>query len=500
VKNSFAGSELMPDGSQYIAVDLGAESGRLILATINRRTLELSEAHRFGNGPLQQNDSIRWDFDRIMSEVKTGIKRAFELSRNQICGIGIDSWGVDFGLADHQGRLLENPYHYRDSRTDGIFEKAFALMDKRDIYEHTGIQFLQFNSAFQLLAARLANPEILSRCKRLIFMADLVAYQLCAKTFGEYTLASTSQLMDMRTGKWSSRVFEKLGLPIEIMPEIVQPGTIVANVKDELVSQLGIYPVPVIAAGSHDTACAVAGAPASDGNWAYISSGTWSLVGVETSKAIVNDETFEYSFTNEGGVNNTIRLLKNVMGLWLVQECRRQWLSEGESFSYRQLTGMARQAKPFTAYVDPDETEFLSPGRMPEKIGLHLEKTGQRRIEDKGQLVRAILESLALKYRWVIEKLEEVLEHKIDLLHAVGGGIQNELLCQFTADSTGKKVVAGPVEATAAGNAIMQAMAVGEIKSLAEGRQIIRNSFELKSYQPENHDHWDKLYREFVTR
>jgi len=488
----------MADKKHYIAVDLGAESGRVILATVADDALELLQAHRFPNGPVQQGDSIRWDFDRIMSEVKAGIKKAFELSTTRVCGIGVDSWGVDFGLIDGQGRLLENPYHYRDGRTNGILDKAFALMDKRDIYEHTGIQFLQFNSAFQLLAAHLSGSKMLRRCEKLIFISDLVAYYLCGKVFGEYTLASTSQLMDMKSGQWSRPVFDKLGLDLEIMPKVVQPGTVVADLKDEIASELGIDRVPVIAVGSHDTACAVAGVPAFDGNWAYISSGTWSLVGVEVPEAVISDETFENTFTNEGGVEGTIRLLKNVMGLWLVQECRRQWLCEGEESSYKQLTELARHAEPFTAYIDPDYGEFLSPGDMPAKINGYLEETGQSRIADKGQMIRVILESLALKYRWVIEKLEGILQQKIELVHAVGGGIQNELLCQFTADSTGRKVIAGPVEATAAGNVIMQARATGQIGSLAEGRRIVRNSFELKSYDPENTNRWDQVFERSV--
>jgi rhamnulokinase len=490
----------MADKKHYIAVDLGAESGRVILATVTDDALELLQAHRFPNGPLQQGDSIRWDFDRIMSEIKTGIKKAFELSTARVCGIGVDSWGVDFGLIDGQGRLLENPYHYRDGRTNGILDKAFALMDKRDIYEHTGIQFLQFNSAFQLLAARLSGSKALARCKKLIFIADLVAYHLCGRAFAEYTLASTSQLMDMTSGQWSHPVFDKLGLDLEIMPDVVQPGTIVTNIEDKIASELGIDRVPVITVGSHDTACAVAGVPASDGNWAYISSGTWSLVGVEVPEAVISDETFENTFTNEGGVEGTIRLLKNVMGLWLVQECRRQWLCEGEEFSYQQLTELARQAEPFTAYIDPDYGEFLSPGDMPAKINGYLEEAGQSRIADKGQMIRVILESLALKYRWVIEKLEGILQQKIELVHVVGGGIQNELLCQFTADSAGRKVIAGPVEATAVGNVIMQARATGQIESLAEGRRIIRNSFELKSYQPGKTDRWDQVFERSVRK
>jgi rhamnulokinase len=287
---------------------------------------------------------------------------------------------------------------------------------------------------------------------------------------------------------------DSLGLRRDLMPEIIRPGTVVGRLKDQLASELQIDPIPVIAVGSHDTACAVAGVPVSGGNWAYISSGTWSLVGLEVPQAIIDDKTYRYSFTNEGGIDHTIRLLKNVMGLWLVQECRRQWLADGDTLSYEDLTEMARQAKPFVACVDPDYHEFLSPGSMPAKINRYLEKTGQQPINDKGQMIRIILESLALKYRWIVERLEEIRGHKIDLLHVVGGGIKNELLCQLTADSTGCSVIAGPAEAAAAGNAIVQAWAAGQIPSLGRGRDIIGNSFDLKSYIPQNTKSWDRRY------
>jgi sugar (pentulose or hexulose) kinase len=487
----------MADSKQYIAVDLGAESGRVMLGTLTAENLNLFEVHRFANSPLEQDESIRWNFPKLMTEIKTGIGLAVKQSDGNVAGIGIDSWGVDFGLIDKNGSLIENPYHYRDSRTNGILEKAFKLMGKRDIYAHTGIQFMQINSVYQLLVMRLANSPSLARARNLIFTADLVAYHLCGKIFSEYTLASTSQLLDMKTGQWSRAVFDKLSLPLEIMPEIVQPCTVVGQLTNDLSGELGCDAIPVIAVGSHDTACAVVGVPVAgnSNNWAYISSGTWSLMGLEIPKAIINDKTFEYEFTNEGGANNTIRLLKNLMGMWLVQECRREWLKHGDELSYGELTEMAQQSEPFVAKIDIDYHEFLAPGEMPAKINRYLKQTGQKTIDEKGQMIRAVLESLAFKYRWVLNKLEAIRGQEVKVLHIVGGGIQNELLCQFAANATGKEVITGPIEATACGNIIMQAKATGQIASLSQGRGIIRNSYPLKKYPPANQQTWDTEYK-----
>ncbi len=480
---------------QYIAVDFGAESGRVTLGSVSPDKLVLEEICRFSNNPIEKNGSLRWDFNRLLSELKTGIGKAVKQTNSDIAGIGVDSWGVDFGLIGADGKLIENPYHYRNSRTDGMMEKAFELMDKREIYENTGLQFMQINSVYQLLAMRMANSDVLAKAKNLIFIADLFAYYLCGQVYGEYCLASTSQLMDMKTGQWSKEIFDKLSLPIDIMPNIVQPGTIVGQLTNEIVNELGCEPIDVIAVGSHDTASAVAAVPAEDNNWAYLSSGTWSLMGVEVPKIIINNKTFEYEFANEGGVENTIRLLKNIMGLWLVQECKRQWQKEGVELSYAELTETAQKAEPFTAYIDPDCGEFFSPGDMPKRINDYLRQSGQKTINDKGQMVRTILESLAFKYRRVFEEIEDITGTSPDCLHIVGGGIQNELLCQFTANAIGKRVVAGPIEATASGNILIQAKATGQIKTLAEAREIVRNSFDLKEYQPEDSQLWEEQYK-----
>ena len=487
----------MEERKQYIGVDLGAASGRVMLGSVSAEKLELEEIYRFGNGPLEADGSLRWDLPKLFADVKEGIRRAIKQSDGEISGIGVDSWGVDFGLLGEDGELIENPYHYRDSRTDEMMERAFGLMSKRDIYENTGLQFMQFNTIYQLLATRLMAPDVLARAKRLLFMGDLVSYHLCDRAFAEYTLASTSQLMDMRTGRWSQEIFEKLALPMGIMPEVVGPGTIVGRLSEQICEEFGCPAISVIAAASHDTACAVAAAPAEsteDSRWAYLSSGTWSLMGIEADKAIITDKSFEHAFTNEGGVGNTIRLLKNIAGLWLLQECRRQWRAEGVDLDYEELAAMAEKAAPFCGFVDPDHNDFMAPGDMPEKINRYLEQTGQSRLGDKGQMSRVILESLALKYRHVMEAMLEITGESIDVLHIVGGGIRNELLCRFAANATGKKVITGPVEATATGNILVQAMACGQIKSPAQGREIVRNSFEMKVYEPQQRQVWSNEY------
>ncbi len=484
----------MADEKKYIAVDLGAESGRVMLGTVSDERIVLEEIHRFSNGPIEEDGSLRWDFDKLFSEIKTGIGLAGKKVGNGISGIGVDSWGVDFGLLDADGKLVENPYHYRDSRTNGMMEKAFELLSKREIYENTGIQFMQLNSVYQMLAMRLANSGVLAKAKNLVFIADLVSYYLCGKIFAEYSLASTSQFMDMRAGKWSGEVLDRLSLPVDILPDVVEPGTIVGQMSPGLQKELGCGPVPVIAIGSHDTASAIAGVPAVGGSWAYLSSGTWSLMGVEIPEAIVNDKTFEYEFTNEGGVENTIRLLKNIMGLWLMQECRRQWQKEGTKLSYDKLTAMAEQAEPFAGFLNVDDSVFLAPGNIPDRINEYLRRIGQNLTEGKGQMIRITMESLALKYRQVMDAIEDVTGGTIEILHIVGGGIKNELLCQFTANATGKKVITGPMEATASGNILMQAKAAGQIKTLDQARKIVCNSFELKEYQPQNVSLWQEQY------
>ena len=487
----------MIDEKRYIAVDLGAESGRVMLGTVSADKLRLEEIHRFINGPIEQNGSLRWDFPRLISEVKTGIGKAVKESPH-IAGIGVDSWGVDFGLLDDNGNLVENPWHYRDGRTNGMLDAAFQLMPQREIYEHTGIQFMQLNTAYQLLSMRLSDSPVLAKAKRLIFMADLVSYFLSGKPYAEYTLASTSQLMDMRSGAWSQAIFQKLSLPLDIMPEIVRPGTVIGTLTEKAAKEIGCPRIPVIAVASHDTASAVAAVPADEVStsakptaddktrWAYLSSGTWSLMGVESAVAIINDKTFAYPFTNEGGVDGKIRLLKNIMGLWLLQECKKHWQKQGIDLSYNQLTTLAEKAKSGSASIDVDNSCFLAPGDMPRRLNDYLAKTGQKTIDDKGQMVRTILENLARKYAETVNQLEDVTASRLDRLHVVGGGSQNDLLNQLTADATGKIITAGPVEATAIGNILMQARATGQLGGISQARGLVSRSFTPKQYRPQN--------------
>ena len=484
----------MKEEKQYIAVDLGAESGRVISGTVSEDRLVLEEVHRFGNVPIEMDGILRLDFGALLCEVKAGISKAAKSADKEIAGIGVDSWGAGMGLIDERGELIENPYHYRSSTVE-MMEKAYEFMPKRRIYENTGLQFMQFNDIYRLLEMRLSNYEPLANAKHILFMADLFSYHLCGEVFSEYTLAGCSQLVDMRSGESSKEIFDSLSLPLEKMAQIVRPGTVVGRLTESVAEELGCERIPFIAVASHDTASAVASVPAAGGySWAYLSCGTWSIIGAEVAEAIINDKTFDYDFTNEGGVDNTIRLLKNVMGLWLVQECRRHWQSQGLELSYSELTEMAQKAPAFTVHVDPDWNEFFAPGDMPARINKYLTETRQGTIEDKGRMVRVVLESLAFKYRLVLERIEDVTSNRIEVLHIVGGGIQNELLCQFAANATGKKVIAGPVEATASGNILMQARATGQIKTPAQLRQIVANSFEMKEYQPHDTELWQKQY------
>jgi len=487
----------MPETQHYIAVDLGAESGRVMLGTLSDDNVAIAEAHRFPNGPIELAGTLRWDFDRLLAEVKRGIATAVGAAGGVIHGLGVDSWGVDFGLLDDRGVLLEPPYHYRDSRTIGVMEEAFRRIPRREIYERTGIQFMQINTLYQLFSMRLRGDSILDKARKMTFIADLVSHSLCGRLYAEYTLASTSQMLDMRTGRWATSLLETLEIPPRILPEVVPPATPVGKSRDEIAEDLRSARLPIIATASHDTAAAVAAVPAAGGSWAYLSSGTWSLMGVESPEPVITDRTCELGFTNEGGVEGTIRLLKNIIGLWIVQECRRQWQREGKEFTYADLTSLAARAVPFAAILDPTSAEFLPPGDMPRRINEYLERTGQRPLREPGAMVRAILEGLALTYRKTLEEIECVTGRKIETLHIVGGGTQNELLNQFAADATNRRVLAGPVEATSLGNVLLQARALGRIRSLGTLRAIVRSSQPVREYLPRDPESWDRQYAAF---
>ncbi|HPD31265.1 MAG TPA: rhamnulokinase family protein [Phycisphaerae bacterium] len=488
----------MSNPANFAAIDLGAESGRVILGTVSDSKLELSDLHRFPNGPVQTLDELHWDVLRLWSEMKQGVGMAFQQASG-LRGIGIDTWGVDFGLFARGNALLGNPFHYRDARTNGILDKAFSIVPRKEIFDHTGIQFMQFNSIFQLLAMKLANSPLLDAAETFLMMPDLFNFWFTGRKCCEFTNATTTQAYDPRAGAWAKALIEKLGIPTRIFPEIVPAGTVLGPVCKVVRDEIGIDQVPVIAPATHDTGSAVAAVPAvGDAPWVFLSSGTWSLMGMEVTTPIINDKSLAYNFTNEGGVGGTFRFLKNIMGLWLVQESRRTWQKAGHDYSYAQLTDMAGAARPFLAVVNPDDVSFLPPGDMPARIAQFCRKTGQAAPSTPGETVRVCLESLALTYRQTLERIEACTGRRAEVIHVVGGGTQNKQLCQWTADATGRTVVAGPIEATAAGNVAIQAVATGVLPDLAAARKLIRQSFNLITYQPKDTTLWDEVYQSFL--
>ena len=481
-----------------LAFDLGAESGRAMLGQFNGERLRLSEAHRFPNGPVRLPDGLHWDALRLWTEIKRGLALAVQEHGADLASVGLDTWGVDFGLLDRDGALISNPYHYRDSRTDGMLDEAFRRVPREQIFEHTGIQFMQINSLYQLLSMVIDRSPALDIAESFLTMPDLFNYWLTGRKFCEFSNATTTQCYDPRKGDWARPLLERLGIPTHIFPEIVPPGTILGELLPRVADEVGMDGLRVVAPACHDTGCAVAAVPAAGSNFVYISSGTWSLMGAELLEPIINEQSLASNFTNEGGVGGTFRFLKNIAGLWLLQECRRTWARQGEKLSYDDLTQMATEADPLQSIVDSDYGEFLRPGDMPARIRTFCQMTDQPVPQSKGAVVRCALESLALKYRWGLERLEEILGHRLEPIHIVGGGAQNHLLNQFTADATGRQVVTGPVEATATGNIITQAMALGHIASLEEGRQVVRNSFDVVTYEPTSQSKWEEAYARFL--
>lgn len=484
----------MSEQKSYIAIDLGASSGRAILGRFNGGVLEIEEVHRFENGPVEKSDGYHWDVERLFSEIKTGIAKAIAAGAGTVSSVGVDSWGVDYGLLDADGSLLREPFSYRDPRTDGMMEKAFSALTREEIFADTGIQFMQINTLYQLLAEIESDDGALDSADSLLLMADLFNYLLTGKLAGEHTLASTSQCFNPSTGTWAVDMAGKLGIPAAIFPEVVEAGSVLADLKPEIAAEVGAEGLPVVAVAAHDTASAVAATPAKSGNFAYMSLGTWSLLGTELSAPVLSDVCLDHNFTNEGGVFGTIRLLKNATGLWIIQECRRVWAEAGEEFSFAELAGMAAEAEPFTAFIDPDADLFQSPGDMPERIRQFCRDTKQSVPDDKAAIVRIALESLALKSRCNIERLEDVCGSHMGVLHVVGGGIQNKLLVQMIADAIGRQVVAGPVEATALGNIMLQMIALEDLQTVEEGRAMIRRSIELETYDPAQGKLWSDAY------
>jgi len=485
--------------NHFLAFDLGASSGRAIIGTLDNRMISLKEVHRFENSMLHIHGNCHWNIFSLFEEMKTGLSKCTSELKIAPESLGIDTWGVDFGLLDAAGKLIGIPYAYRDNRNISAMDEVFRIIPKEEIYKLTGIAMWPFNSLYQLYAWKRDQPDALGIAKTLLFMPDIFNWLFSGVKSTDYTFASTSQLINPFNRKWEPFLFDKLGLPLGVMNEIVEPGTIIDKLLPELSNQLNLKDLDVVAVGSHDTASAIVSVPAHDNDYAYISSGTWSLMGIESDMPVISQKTLEYNLTNEGGVGKKIRLLKNIMGLWLLQECRRIWSEKGMGFTFPELITMAEKAEPFMSIIDPDYMKFYNPEDMTAEIKSFCQLTDQHVPSEPGQFVRIILEGLAFKYRMVLDQLREMSGKKLGKIHIIGGGSQNELLSQFSANATGVPVITGPVEATAIGNLMVQAMAKGHVASLGEIREIIRSSFGLKTYLPENQTYWEKAYQLFLS-
>ncbi|KAA3662188.1 MAG: rhamnulokinase [Calditrichaeota bacterium] len=467
-----------------ISVDLGAESGRVMAVKFDGKTLHLDELRRFANSPTTIDGTLYWNFLELWREIQAGLEKAKELHP---ASIGVDTWGVDFGLLDRNGNLLSNLVHYRDKRTDGVMERVFEKIPKETVYAQTGIQFLPFNTIFQLTSLIEQNSPLLDIAETFLTAPDLLNYWLTGIKASEFSIATTTQLYDPNSQNWSESLMDTLGIPKHLFPDIVKPGTILGKWQD----------IPVIAPACHDTGSAVAAIPALTPNYAYISSGTWSLVGLENAKPLISKEAMDFGLTNEGGVYDTFRLLSNIMGLWIVQQARAGWKKSGQAYSYDQLTKMASEATPLRSFIKPNDSKFLPPGDHSVTVREFCKNTAQAVPGSVGETVRCILESLALTYRDVVEKLVQLTGRQVDTIHIVGGGSKNELLNQMTADASVRPVVAGPVEATVIGNALVQLIALGEIKDIQQAREIVANMDEQRRYEPQNSDAWLEAVNRF---
>ncbi len=482
---------------KMLAIDLGASSGRGIVGHFDGEKLTLAENHRFPNEPNVMAGAFCWDIMRIFHEIKNSIRKCALSEDKDIRSIGIDTWGVDYGLIDRNGHLLANPYNYRDARTEGMQEYTFRTVPRNELYEKTGNQIMNLNTVFQLMADLRYDPEKLALAKTLLFTPDLLNYFLTGKKETEYTIASTGALLDSVKRDWAWDLIDRLGLPRDIFTPIAQPGTVVGKLLPQVLEEVGAIDPDVVHVGAHDTASAVVAVPAVGSDFVYISSGTWSLMGSEIPQPIINEESYRYNFTNEGAVGGKIRFLRNIMGLWLEQESRRQWKREGIDVSFDQLSEMACAAKPLQCLIDPSDEVFTGPGNMPRRIAEYCRQTGQHVPENMGETVRCIFDSLALSYRQTVEVIDSMKGSRTPYINIVGGGTKEGPLCQFCADACGRPVYAGPVEATAIGNLCVQGIAAGEIADIAQARQVVRNSFEIKTYEPDSSEMWDESYERF---
>lgn len=481
---------------RVLAFDFGASSGRAIIGCFDGDKITLEEVHRFSNDPVSVGGTVYWDVLRLFYEIKQGIIKA------KIAGgfdsIGIDTWGVDFGLIDSEGKLMENPVHYRDARTVGLVDEAFKTMPKEKLYGITGIQFMELNTLFQLISLKKYRPWMLERADKMLFMPDLFGYMLTGKMCAEYSIASTSQLIDLDKRTWSKEILDAFGIKESVFAPLVQPGTVLGELSKEVCEECGVDPVPVISVCGHDTQSAITSVPCEDGDFAFLSSGTWSLFGTELDKPIVNETSMNINITNEGGFDGSTGFLKNIIGLWLIQESRRQWKREGKEYSYADLEKLALAAEPFKCFIDPDAPEFVPHGNIPERVREFCRKTGQYVPETVGEIMRCIYESLAMKYRLTFEKLRECTERDYPVIHVIGGGTKDGLLCQMTANSCDRTVKAGPIEATVMGNVAVQLMSDGSVKNIGQARKIVAESSELKTFEPKDTDKWAEAYEDFL--
>ncbi len=489
-----------------LAVDLGASSGRVMLGEFDGEKIELKELHRFPNDPVLLGGTMYWDFLRLFHEIKQGLVKAKPYGK--IHSISVDTWGVDFGLLDEAGNLLENPVHYRDGRVQGMLEKSFEKIDREQFYQITGNQFMEINTAFQLLSLTLNRPSLLERADSLLLMPDLFHFYLCGKKCSEYSIASTTQLLDARSRVWSREVTQALGLPDRLLQPVIPSGTPLGMLREEICEELGMEPMQVTAGAGHDTQCALAAVPAvgagngrgAEEGFIFISCGTWSLFGTETAEPIINEKSAAYNITNEGGVGGRISFLKNIIGLWLIQESRRQWVREGKEYGFGELEKLAEKEAPLRSLIDPDAPEFTPAGNIPRRIRDFCARTGQPIPETEGQIVRCINESLALKYRMALEEIQDCTGEEYPGIHMVGGGTQSALLCQFTANACGRPVYAGPVEATVYGNIAVQLMADGSIADLEQARQIVAASEKIHRFEPRDEALWKEAYAGYCEK
>ena len=480
----------------FLAFDLGASSGRAILGTLENGKLTLAEVHRFKNQMTRIHGSYYWNIYSLFDELKTGLKKCVSEHGIQPESIGVDTWGVDYSLVSKSGQLIGLPFAYRDHRTDTAINDFFKVLAKNETYLLSGIQFMQFNTLFQLFASKKEKHSRLNIAESLLFTPDTLNYLFTGVKKNEYTIASTSQLVKPGKAEWEPILFDAAEISSELVEEIIQPGTEVGKILPEIQEETGSMEIPCIAVASHDTASAIASVPTDGENWAYLSSGTWSLLGIESTVPLVSEQTLEMNFTNEGGVDGTTRFLKNIMGMWLIQECKRIWDNE-QVLEWSEIVDLSKDVIPFQCFINPDNQMFLNPGDMPKAIQEYCKNSNQTIPETKGEIARCIYDSLVLKYKFTIQQIETVTGKPIERLHIIGGGAHNKMMNQLTADALGIPVFAGPTEATATGNLMMQAKAVGAVNSLAEIREVIKNSFDIIEYLSSPQLDWESAYLRF---